>query len=88
MWILIHYNQLCKDPIVNQDKVKNKIMTLQNIRITSTNPQIELERRIYSIIKLLFRLYFNTLLKNLTKKNFDNANTICNYLYAKQIEII
>ena len=66
-------------------------MTLQTIRITSTDPQIELERRIDSIIKLLFRLfrlYFNTLLKNLTKKNFDNANTICNYLYAKQIEII
>ena len=41
-----------------------------------------------SIIKLLFRLYFNTLLKNLTKKNFDNANTIYNYLYAKQIEIV
>ena len=43
-------------------------MTLQNIRITSTDPQIELERRIYSIIKLLFRLYFNTLLKNLKEK--------------------
>jgi hypothetical protein len=79
---------ICKDPIVNQDKVKNKKMTLQTIRITSTDPQIELERRIDSIIKLLFRLYFNTLLKNLTKKNFDNANTICNYLYAEQIEII
>ena len=88
MWILIHYNQLCNDPIVNQDKVKNKKMTLQTIRITSTDPQIKLERRIDSIIKLLFRLFFNTLLKNLTKKNFDNANTICNYLYAKQIEII
>ena len=68
--------------------MKNKIWTLQNIRITSTDPQKELERRIDSIIKLLFRLYFNTLLKSLTKKNFDNANTICNYLYAKQIEII
>ncbi len=44
-------------------------MTLQTIRITSTDPQIELERRIDSIIKLLFRLYFNTFLKNLTKKN-------------------
>ena len=55
---------------------------------TSTDPQIELERRIYSIIKLLFRLYFDTFLKNLTRKNFDNSNTICNYLYAKQIEII
>lgn len=46
-------------------------MTLQNIRIISTDPQIELERRIDSIIKLLFRLfrlYFNTLLKNLTKE--------------------
>ena len=63
-------------------------MNLQNIRITSTDPQIEFERRIDFIIKLLFRLYFNTLLKNLTKKNFDNANTIYNYLYAKQIEII
>jgi hypothetical protein len=49
-------------------------MTLQIIRITSTDLQIGLERRIDSIIKLLFRLYFNTLLKNLTKKNFDSAN--------------
>jgi hypothetical protein len=45
-------------------------MNLQNIRITSTDPQIELERRIDPIIKLLFRLYFNTLLKNLTKEKF------------------
>jgi len=36
-------------------------MNLQNIRITTTDSQIKLERRIDSIIKLLFRLYFNTL---------------------------
>jgi hypothetical protein len=60
-------------------------MIWQNILITSIDPQIELERRIDSIIKLFFRLYFNTFLKNLIKKNFDNVNIICNYLYAKQI---
>jgi hypothetical protein len=78
-------NNLCKDPNVNQDKVKNKKMIWQNILITSIDPQIELERRIDFIIKLFFRLYFNTFLKNLIKKNFDNVNIICNYLYAKQI---
>ena len=65
------------------------LQTIQQIITSAAVPQkIELlERRIDSITNGLSRPYFNTILKDLTKKNFDNASTICNYLYAEQIEM-
>ena len=61
-------------------------MTLQKIH-TVLDPQIELERKIDTITKLLSRPYFNTILKDLSKTNFENASTICNYIYMEQIEL-
>ena len=61
-------------------------MTLQKIH-TLADPQIELERKIDAITKLLSRPYFNTILKDLSKRNFENARTICNYIYNEQIEL-
>ena len=61
-------------------------MTLQKIH-TVSDPQIELERKIDAITKLLSRPYFNTILKDLSKRNFENAITICNYINTEQIEL-
>ena len=61
-------------------------MTLQKIH-TLADPQIELERKIDAITKLLSRPYFNTILKDLSKRNFENASTIYNYIYTEQIEL-
>ena len=61
-------------------------MTLQKIH-TVSDPQIELERKIDAITKLLSRPYFNTILKDVLKINFENASTICNYIYTEQIEL-
>jgi len=47
----------------------------------------ELERKIDSITNGLSRPYFNKILKELIKKNLENAITICEYIIAEQIEI-
>ena len=66
-------------------------MTLQNSQISkviaSDNKYIELERKIDSITKGLSKPYFNTILKELLKKNLENANIICDYIIAEQTEI-
>ena len=68
--------------MVNQEKK----MALQTIPLIS-DPQMELERKIDAITKFLSRPYFNTILKDLSKKNFENASIICNYIYSEQIEL-
>ena len=47
----------------------------------------ELERKIDSITNGLSRPYFNKILKELVKKNLENAIIICDYIIAEQIEI-
>ena len=83
-------NYLCKDLFVNKHEKEKygdkKNVTLQKIH-TVSDPQIELERKIDAITKLLSRPYFNTILKDLLKINFENASTICNYIYTEQIEL-
>jgi hypothetical protein len=84
-------NYLCKDLIVKQEKKgkedgERRKLTSQTIRVIS-DPQIELERKIDAITKLLSRPYFNTILKDLSKINFENSSTICNYIYTEQIEL-
>jgi len=64
-------------------------MTLENsqIRIFSTNDIEQLERKIDSLTKSLSKPYFNKILKELSKKNLENANIICDYIIAEQTEI-
>ena len=47
----------------------------------------ELERKIDSITEGLSGPYFNKILKELAKKNLENAIIICDYIIAEQIEI-
>ena len=47
----------------------------------------ELERKIDSITKSLSKPYFNKILKELLKSNLENANIVCDYIIAEQIEI-
>ena len=64
-------------------------MTLQNsqIRISSTNDIEQLERKIDSLTKSLSKPYFNKILKQLLKKNLENANIICDYIIAEEVQI-
>jgi hypothetical protein len=55
--------------------------------VASDSKYVELERKIDSITNGLSRLYFNKILKELVKKNLENAIIICNYIIAEQIEI-
>jgi hypothetical protein len=70
-----------------------KEMTLQKSHIQinhssfSTNDIEQLERKIDSLTKSLSKPYFNKILKELLKKNLENANIICDYIIAEQTEI-
>jgi hypothetical protein len=65
-----------------------KEMTLHSqIRISSSNDIEQLERKIDSLTKSLSKPYFNKILKELLKKNLENANIICDYIIAEQTEI-
>ena len=46
----------------------------------------EIETKIDSITKSLSKPYFNKILKELSKTNFENVNIICDYIIAEQIE--
>ena len=66
-------------------------MTLQDPQISkvaiSDSRYVELERKIDSITHGLSRPYFNKILKELARKNLENAIIICDYIIAEQIEI-
>jgi hypothetical protein len=66
-------------------------MTLQDSQISkvviSDSKYVELERKIDSITHGLSRPYFNKILKELTRKNLENAIIISDYIIAEQIEI-
>lgn len=69
-----------KKEMILQDSQTSKI-------VASDNKYVELEIKIDSITNGLSRPYFNKILKELTKKNLENATIICDYIIAEQIEI-
>ena len=68
-------------------------MTLQDpqistkVVISDSSNHVELERKIDSITNGLSKPYFNKILKELIKKNLENAIIICDYIIAEQTEI-
>ena len=68
--------------VLQQSKIEEN-----NLFSSSTNTEEELERKIDSITTGLSRPYFNKILKELVKKNLENATIICDYIIAEQIEI-
>jgi hypothetical protein len=55
--------------------------------ITHNYEEKELVKKIESITKSLQKQYFKNSLVTLSKKNIENARTICNYIIAEQTEI-
>jgi predicted nucleic acid-binding protein len=55
--------------------------------ITHSDEERELEKKLESITKSLRKQYFKNSLVTLSKKNIENARTICNYIIAEQTEI-
>jgi len=85
-------NIYVKRKVISEKKVfyKNE-MTLQESQspkvVASDSKYVELERKIDSITNGLSRPYFNKILKELAKKNLENAIIICDYIIAEQVEI-
>jgi hypothetical protein len=85
-------NFYVKSKVISEKKIFYKReMTLQDPQISkaviSNSKYIELERKIDSITNGLSKPYFNKILKELLKKNLENANIICDYIIAEQTEI-
>ncbi|HEY6588799.1 MAG TPA: hypothetical protein VIY98_10955 [Nitrososphaeraceae archaeon] len=55
--------------------------------ITKEDEENNLVKKIESITKSLRKQYFKNSLVTLSKKNIENARTICNYIIAEQTEI-
>ena len=55
--------------------------------ITHSDEEKELEKKLESITKSLRKQYFKNSLVTLSKKNIENARTICNYIISEQTEI-
>jgi len=55
--------------------------------ITHSDEEKELVKKIESITKSLRKQYFKNSLVTLSKKNIENARTICNYIIAEQTEM-
>ena len=70
-----------KKEMILQDSQSPKVV------VASDSKYVELERKIDSITNGLSRPYFNKILKELVKKNLENAIIICDYIIAEQIEI-
>lgn len=64
-------------------------LNLQKTRelITHSDEEKELEKKLESITKSLRKQYFKNSLVTLSKKNIENARTICNYIISEQTEI-
>ncbi len=67
---------------MQQSQIKEK----NNNLFSSCNIE-GLERKIDTITNGLLRPYFNKILKELAKKNLENAIIICDYSIAEQTEI-
>jgi integrase len=81
-----------KSQVISEKVFYKKEMTLQDPQITKvvisdSSKYLELERKINSITNGLSKPYFNKILKELLKKNLENANIICDYIIAEQTEI-
>ncbi len=68
-----------RDMVLQQSQIEEN-----NNNLSSNNTE-ELERKIDSITMGLSRPYFNKILKELVKKNLENAIIICDYIIAEQI---
>ena len=55
--------------------------------ITQEDEENNLVKKIESITKSLRKQYFKNSLVTLSKKNIENARTICNYIISEQTEI-
>jgi integrase len=73
-----------RDMVLQQSQIKENN---NNDLSSSSSNDLELERKIDSITNGLSRPYFNKILKELAKKNLENAIIICDYIIAEQIEI-
>ena len=93
MWVLMqiiltNFAKIISSTIHDKEEIWSaKITTLQKIHTVSDSNILELERKIDSITNGLSRPYFNKILKELVKKNLENAIIICDYIIAEQIEI-
>jgi integrase len=80
-----------KSKVIPEKVFYKKEMTLQDPQISKVvvldSKYVELERKIDSITNGLSKPYFKKILKELLKKNSDNANIICDYIIAEQTEI-
>jgi hypothetical protein len=70
-----------KKEMILQDSQSPKVV------VASDSKYVELERKIDSITNGLSRPDFNKILKELVKKNLENAIIICDYIITEQIEI-
>jgi hypothetical protein len=84
-------NIYVKSKVIPEKVFYKKEMTLQDPQISKVvvldSKYVELERKIDSITNGLSKPYFKKILKELLKKNSDNANIICDYIIAEQTEI-
>ena len=66
--------------VLQKSQIKNNLSSSSNIE--------ELEKKIDSNTNGLSRPYFNKILKELAKKNLENAIIICDYIIAEQWQYI
>ena len=81
-------NIYVKRKVIPEKKVfYKKEMALQDSQtskiVSSDSKYVELERKVDSITNGLSRPYFNKILKELVKKNLENAIIICDYIIAE-----
>jgi hypothetical protein len=70
-----------RDMVLQKSQIEeNNNNNNNNLYSSSTNTEEELERKIDSITTGLSRPYFNKILKELVKKNLENATIICDYM--------
>ena len=63
------------------------LQTPKTVSLSDSTKHVESEKIIDSITKGLSKPYFNKILKELLKRNFDNARIMCDYIIAQQTEI-
>ena len=80
------YLSLDKQQKRRKKETMNEILTLniQKTRelITHSDEETEIEKKLESVTKSLRKQYFKNNLVTLSKKNIENARTICNYIVA------
>ncbi|MDN5845348.1 MAG: site-specific integrase [Candidatus Nitrosocosmicus sp.] len=69
---------------MNPSLISSQTTCIQTVEI---NSQDNLEKKIDSITRSLSRPYYNTILKNLLKSNYENAKTIYEHIVVEQTEL-